>query len=1097
MSNQGFETWNPGSANGKGYHNVNSAMLNLNDDYAHILSTLVHNSSSQAPNGARIGHRDQPQGTPAAHAGSDLGTTKDQTGNADSQSIKNPNSNNNGNNNDNNNNNNNNNTGNGDQQPNLDLLLQYYQELFSRSGGAAADYNKSPTNSSHTGQANGPTDASRSQNPTLTSKALAAMGNKSVIAEKPCDHCRRKQIKCVIVPDLSNCVQCETKGIKCVTSERPEISEIGQDRSKRNRVDENVNVHELLKRSRPNGGDTVSQYYTDLLQNLNQSSSGGRKSSDNTNVTAATQFSTPYIPFDTPGQVDLGQSSTNSLQNGASPSHISAFPSYNSAHQNIPFVQPPIQYPRSSFYVGPTSVFDINLVNHVKLDKIDQVQLCKTLALRKVAPNVQFLLRDDLNQQLYMKQEQEVDMVEKLVHPHGKILVDIFFKLIHPQFPILHERVFLEKYSRSYRELTAPLLAALYSLSLQWWDFHPQLVGFPKPDVIDKLNEIALRTFFDVIERPKLSIVQTGLLILQCRSESSSNWAICSEVVALAEDLGLGVDCQDWRLPRWERGLRRRLAWAVWLQDKWTSMMEARHSHLILGRNWLVKMLTDEDFPAINPSKNSPVNGSQSNVQMLRDVTSPTGNKSMLDLSPSPDDYRNSKLMFQHMISLSIILGGVMDTFYTLGALETVTRIDQVLKLAKPLQLKMREWYHSLPTELSMGSFQERRFNSNASLTLSYFAVELTLHRRIIVTLNNDTSPELVQVCRLAAKTRLIAAIEFVRDLKFEHINSFWYTCSTGNLTLIGTFAALLYITAPTKDEATIFRDCLRNYVWILRMNSKSFEKAGNSLQRIHMLLVQIPGLLTDDPPVSQAPPPPTFTQRSLSPLAPPQQGENQSLMSSGAIAQSPFGAQSITNQMKNLPPDILHQLVNIHNNMPTISTSNSPDKAQRLPHHSANDDSGAREALNELSRMSPATSSSGEKHSPRKTPKGRNLEDDSPPVLRQSIKEGSQAADVSSRINIKSKMLTPQSVTGGTGRNSKSSNSGEYQVSNSINFDMQKDRLLASRTPGEDSNISEESVEAGSSISQTTGKDDIVGNEQELDQQGQDYQQDTTHEIS
>ena len=160
------------------------------------------------------------------------------------------------------------------------------------------------------------------------------------------------------------------------------------------------------------------------------------------------------------------------------------------------------------------------------MDKIDQIQLSKTLALRKVAPNVQFLLRDDLNQELYMKQEQEIDMVEKLVHPHGKILVDIFFKLVHPYFPILHERVFLEKYSRSYRELTAPLLAALYSLSLQWWDFHPQLVGFPKPDVIDRLNEIALRTFFDIVERPKLSIIQTGLLILQCRSESSSNLSL-------------------------------------------------------------------------------------------------------------------------------------------------------------------------------------------------------------------------------------------------------------------------------------------------------------------------------------------------------------------------------------------------------------------------------------------------------------------------------------------------------------------------------------------------------------------------------------------
>ena len=113
----------------------------------------------------------------------------------------------------------------------------------------------------------------------------------------------------------------------------------------------------------------------------------------------------------------------------------------------------------------------------MKLDKIEQVQLSKNLALRKVSPTAQFILRDDFNQELYLKQEHDIDLVEKLVHPHGKILVEIFFKLIHPYFPILHERVFLEKYSRSYRELTAPILASIYSLALQWWDFHPQLVG--------------------------------------------------------------------------------------------------------------------------------------------------------------------------------------------------------------------------------------------------------------------------------------------------------------------------------------------------------------------------------------------------------------------------------------------------------------------------------------------------------------------------------------------------------------------------------------------------------------------------------------------
>ncbi|SCU88653.1 LAME_0E00672g1_1 [Lachancea meyersii CBS 8951] len=1092
MSNhQSSQAWNQNSC-GQSPHNMNHSMLNLNDDYANILSNLAHGSPPVLKESSNIGQGLQNASSPVQNA---------RSGN--------------------------------EKQPNLDLLLQHYQELFSRSNGANSSStantntntnntntntntnnnnnnnnntnNNTNTNNTNTyfNKNNGPTgnkhgqDVPEPSNPghgsNISAKALAALEQKSVIAEDPCDHCRRRQIKCVIVPGLANCVQCETKGIKCVYSKSPvshQNMDTSRDAFKRNRVDENVNVHELLKRSKVNAGhEGISENYTDLLRSLDQvTSEKHKRNSDNLSASAMGNLSSPYMMFDSPGQNDPAKSSANSIQTGASPSNFSASTNYNNGQQKMTHTQPPIQYPRSSFYVGPTSVFDINLVNKVKLDKIDQVQLSKTLALRKVAPNVQFLLRDDLNQSLYMKQEQEVDMVEKLVHPHGKILVDIFFKLIHPQFPILHERVFLEKYSRSYRELTAPLLAALYSLSLQWWDFHPQLVGFAKPDVTDQLNKIALRTFFDVIERPKLSIIQTGLLILQCRSENSSNWAICSEVVALAEDLGLGVDCQDWRLPRWERGLRRRLAWAVWLQDKWTSMIEARHSHLILGRNWLVKMLTDEDFPSSSPVISSATGGFQFNSQMLRDVTSPVGGRSMLDLSPTEEDFKNTKIMFQYMISLSIILGEVLDTFYTLGALQTVTRIEEVLKLAKPLQLKMREWYHSLPPQLSMNFFQERKFNSNASLTLSYFAVELTLHRKIITTLSNGSSPELVQVCRLAAKTRLVAAIEFVRDLKFEHINSFWYTGSTGNLTLIGTFAALLYVTAPTKEEAAIFRDCLRNYVWILRMSSKSFEKAGHGLKKIHMLLAQIPGLLTDD--IS----PPQHQQHNLNPLSTlsplvHQQEVQQHFAPS--LAQSPHGSQPAVNQLKGLRPDILHQLTNIQGNMPMIGDSQNAADQNGLNKAPVDEGRDGKNMGQDSNRISPADSSPGAKASPKK---GANVEGDtgSPNMPFKRRKEGGQSSDRPTRMVSKSKVLTPQSVTEANGRSSKSTISNDEHPQSGSVFDSQNQDLQVSpRSTEEPQNKDTAAVPDGSSPSlfskQNGDGQPTPGSQQEVSQEKSD----------
>ncbi|QID85909.1 Fungal specific transcription factor [Saccharomyces pastorianus] len=674
-----------------------------------------------------------------------------------------------------------------------------------------------------------------------------------------CNQCKSKKLKCNYFPDLGNCLECETNRTKCTFNSTPNY----------------------LKRTSSNANNNfTASSHSKRMKNLEE------------------------YPNRLPSSMLYRQQQQQQQQ------------------------QQRVQYPRSSFFVGPTSVFDLNLTKHVRLDNVDQIQLSKTLSLRKVSPTAQFILQDDFDSALHSKQEYEVDLVENLVHPHGYLLVEIFFKLIHPFLPILHERVFLEKYSRSYRELTAPLLASIYSLALQYWDFHPALLGFPKPDVVSQLNSIALDTFYTRVGRPKLSIIQTGLLILQCRSECHNNWVLCSSVVALAEELGLGVECNDWKLPKWEKDLRKRLAWAVWLMDKWCALNEGRQSHLILGRNWMIKLLNFDDFPINSPTilnslQNDQLASSPSSSGDVRNHQIAFGNLPIFNMNPSLEDFKNGTLMFQQMVSLSIVLGEIMDTFYTQGSLTINKSIEQVLKLAKPLQLKLREWYHSLPKNLSMSYSTPQKFNSNSTLTLAYFATEITLHRKIICTLTPQTPKELVQVCRTAARTRLVAAIEFIRDLKNEHINSFWYNCSTGSLMLIGTFAALLYVTSTTKEEATIFRDYLRNYIWVLKIGSKYFEKLSNALNNMHLLFAQIPGLLTDEP----------------MGLSPNSNINAVNLPRSGTQSQIPIqfnvGSPAITeqgsplNQWKNLPQEILQQLNSFPNGTTTTTTPMNPTPRQ------------------------------------------------------------------------------------------------------------------------------------------------------------------------
>ena len=110
----------------------------------------------------------------------------------------------------------------------------------------------------------------------------------------------------------------------------------------------------------------------------------------------------------------------------------------------------------------------------------------------------------------------------------------------------------------------------MYALAIQWWDYDPQLNKFPKPNV-DLILKVGLNNYLlEILKRPKLSAVQAGLLLLQCKhiiqnnserdiqalknsanantptltSDSHySDWVLCSQVITLAEELGLGLNC--------------------------------------------------------------------------------------------------------------------------------------------------------------------------------------------------------------------------------------------------------------------------------------------------------------------------------------------------------------------------------------------------------------------------------------------------------------------------------------------------------------------------------------------------------------------------
>lgn len=101
----------------------------------------------------------------------------------------------------------------------------------------------------------------------------------------------------------------------------------------------------------------------------------------------------------------------------------------------------------------------------------------------------------------------------------------------------------------------------------------------------------------------------------------------------------------------------------------------------------------------------------------------------------------------------------------------------------------------------------------------------------------------MMQMCRLAAKTRFTFALNFVENLRPVHLQSFWYLSSTMSLALIGSFGVLLWATAfPDETEVDFYVSRLKEYKWSLRVNAKSADFIAAALIRVETLTMLMGG---------------------------------------------------------------------------------------------------------------------------------------------------------------------------------------------------------------------------------------------------------------
>ena len=508
----------------------------------------------------------------------------------------------------------------------------------------------------------------------------------------------------------------------------------------------------------------------------------------------------------------------------------------------------------SSRYLGGTTELEPLLLDFLSLDEDDEGMVA-TARVRRLDNNGTFMVLSDDIPGLASANQMALSEIEHLTGPHSSSLIDLYFRHVHPSFPILNETLFRQSLS-SRKHLSPLLLNSILLVASTWWHPDPSSLS-PRP-AFDKLELLAHDILRASLETPSLDTIQAGLLLSHRPSILTPN--LTSQLVSAAFDLGLHQDCSAWNIPPWDRSLRKRVAWALYMQDKWSALAHGRPSQ-ISSANWTVPALTAEDFEA--PS--SP------------------------EIKTEYGEENTTGLLFRHLIILTSILSDVLSTFYTLQAQDEIRSAGPnstalILERAKPIQLKLKNWYTHLPTSLKMDSSLNTEANyppfstsssssppppttstttnnsspppssaANGHLHLAYFATEITLHRPIIRSLSPSSSSSskssqqhtpppppqphyLTHICRSAAKTRLISALDFVNRLRPHHLQSFWLFPSRTNFALIASFGCLLQATAPAREEAEFYSSRLEEYRWTLCVSRKDAEFLGSVVEVVDVV---------------------------------------------------------------------------------------------------------------------------------------------------------------------------------------------------------------------------------------------------------------------
>lgn len=418
--------------------------------------------------------------------------------------------------------------------------------------------------------------------------------------------------------------------------------------------------------------------------------------------------------------------------------------------------------------------------------------------------------------------KQQIQKINEFVGDSGPGLVSLYFRFVHGTFPIISEKNFLENYKKDINLIDPCLLACLYLFALNWWSLSLDLSGLIQPSQ-NELEKIAETIFYKKLKTPTLSTIQAGLLLIQHQSfrdkyDNPSNcWPIQSALWGAAQCLGLNRDPCNYNIPEWEKSLRKRISWAIYVQEKWFCITVDKSSHI-----------NDDDWTV----------GDLDEFKDFTDSESHGGN----NLEGRIDESMGIKL-FLEKIELSKLADVILKElcslksrqyFDNLENSDPVTQLKSILNKIKPLQIHLTNWESQLPKVLLIEQNIERGLISGApNIYISNFSAQITILRPVLRLLSKIKNQQKVvdrefMGIRDIVFNRCVIIFEnilrFVNELKAEHLQTFWYTSARVGFSYIVIFGYYLALISKNSTEYNRCIELLENYVWKLKINNKNAE---------------------------------------------------------------------------------------------------------------------------------------------------------------------------------------------------------------------------------------------------------------------------------